>query len=223
MRSTITIIALSVAALACATDATAPPVDRPAFAKGGPADPTATWLLPLDTSGLAFRSDGQSGSSGYSVYANGACGVVAKIFATTAASNSGDATITLDPPKGRTGCGRTITLRYPDGGTESVRTFANLRQLQSTTSRIEIGQTVLRTFAINPGVLANNPSRCGRLVYGPNGSVAVGSDSVQVTRLDARTWQVETRPGLGTAWCESLDQLYDMPVSFVIVASYDLP
>lgn len=229
MRTTTVLLATALtalAALACDADPMDTESNRPAYAKGGPAgetDPTATWLVPLDTTGLALQSDGAFGGNGYSSYASGVCGVTAKIFATTAASNSGDATLNMDAPKGKNGCDRKITLRYPDGQTETLRSFANLRKLQNTTSRIAIGETVLRTLGISPGALSNNPSRCGRLVFGPNGSVALGTDSVQVTRIDEQTWHVDTRPGLSQAWCENRNELYEMPLSFVIVASYPLP
>ena len=97
---------------------------------GGPTDPTATWKIPLADAGLGFASDGQYGDGTYSVYADGVCGVSAKIFATTAASNSGDATIQVAKAKN---CTRRFTLHYPDAFTETVLSFNNLLQLQNST------------------------------------------------------------------------------------------
>lgn len=188
-------------------------------------DPTATWMIPLEDNQLSFRSDRAYSSNGMSVYANGVCGVTARIFATTAASNSGDATISMDQPKGKNRCGRLVTLVYPDGHPpESLRTFANLRKLQSSGSSIPVGHAELRTFAISPGGLSNNPSRCGRLLFGEgdqgNGA---GSDRVLVTRVDYRTWRVQSDPESSRlAWCESTGDLFVMSVDFTIVASRDL-
>jgi len=57
--------------------------------------------------------------------------------------------------------GRRVTVRYPDGFTETLPSFNNVRRVQNTKSVILVGSTVERTLAINPGTLANNPSRCG--------------------------------------------------------------
>jgi hypothetical protein len=176
------------------------------------ADPTATWTFPAVETGHGFASDGQGG------YANGVCGVSTRIFATTAGSNSGDATI--QTAKGK--CIRRFTLRYPDASTESVLSFNNLLQLQNTTYSIPIGSTVKRRLIVNPGAIANNPSRCGRLLFGPNGAVGVGSDSLNVTRVDASTWQVQSA-GSQLAFCEDLGLLYVMPVDFTVTSSVPLP
>lgn len=215
--------------IGCMAEPTASDLDTALLSKGkggggssGPSDPTATWLIP-DNGGLSFRSDGQYSADGISTYANGVCGVSAKIFATTEYSHSGDATINMDAPK--RGCGRRVTLVYPDNFTETVRTFGNLRVLQNTTTIIPVGATVKRTLAISPGNLSNNPSRCDGLLFGQGGQGnGVGSDSVLVTRLDGRTWRVFSDPAsTRLAWCKKLDQLLEMTVDFTIVASEDLP
>jgi hypothetical protein len=176
-------------------------------------DPTATWTVPAPDGVLGLASDGQG------AYANGTCGVTAKIFATTAGSNSGDATIQTAKTKS---CTRRFTLRYPDATTESVLSFNNLLQLQNTTYSIPIGSTVKRRLILNPGAIANNPSRCGRLLFGPNGAVGVGSDSVNVTRTSASSWQVQSA-GSNLALCEATGALYAMPVSFTVTSSVPLP
>ena len=193
--------------------------------RGGPVDPTDTWKIPLADASLAVRSDHSYSDGTYSSYASGVCNVSGTIFATNAASNSGDATIqTSNATKGK--CGRQFTLVYPDGFIETLISFNNLNDLENTTYSIPVGTTVNRRLVVNPGVLANNPSRCGRLFFGvgPLGEKGIGSDSVSVTRLDASTWQVQSQAAPNDrALCESNGQLYEMPVTFVVVSSYPLP
>jgi hypothetical protein len=211
-RSNLLMAALLLVA-ACGEEAPTSPssIDLPpASAKAS--DPTATWTVPAPDGVLGLASDGQG------PYANGVCGVSAKIFATPAGSNSGDATI--QTAKG--GCSRRFTLRYPDASTESVLSFNNLLQLQNTTYSIPIGSTVKRRLILNPGAIASNPSRCGRLLFGPNGAVGAGSDSVNVTRLNASSWQVASA-GSNLALCEATGALYAMPVSFTVTSSVPLP
>jgi hypothetical protein len=206
---------------ACSESSTPPSTDRPAL-RPGPADPTATWLIPLDDVGLALRSDGNATYSvgTNSVYANGVCGVSTRIFATPAGSNSGDATLQTGKAKN---CSRQFILRYPDAVTESVLSFNNLNILQNTGYSIPVGTTVKRRLIIAPGALQNNPSRCGRVLFGPNGAVSPGSDSLNVTRMDTQTWRVQSHPDSNLAYCENTGELYAMPVNFVIVSSAALP
>ncbi len=218
----LSLIALLAALAACADQSTAPTAPlgtgpRAAAKPGGTTDPTATFTFP--NSGFSLLGDGLYLTGGNSVYANGVCGVSTRIFATTAGSNSGDATIQTSKAKN---CQRRFTLRYPDAVTEVVPSFNNLLQLQNTTFSIAIGATVKRRLIVNPGAIANNPSRCGRLLFGPNGAVGAGSDSVNVSRTDASTWQVQSA-GSHLAYCEANDSLYAMPVSFVVVSSEPLP
>jgi len=188
--------------------------------------PTDTWRLPLDTAGLAFRSDGQYSDGTHSVYANGICNVTGSIFngSDGGSNDSGDATIqTSSPSKAK--CGRVFTLAYPDGFTETLASFGNLHQLENTSFRISIGATALRRLTINPGDVINKRSpRCSKLQFGefPNGGF--GSDSVAVTRIDASTWRVQSQAWPDDfAYCETNGQLYHMQVSFLIVASRSLP
>ena len=125
------------------------------------------------------------------------------------------------PRKGK--CTRRFTLRYPDGVTEAVPSFNNLLRLQNTSYSIPIGTTVKRRLIVSPAAISNNPSRCGRLLFGPNGTVSVGSDSVNVTRVDASTWQVASAGSNNLATCEATGELYAMPVSFTVTSSYPLP
>lgn len=184
---------------------------------------TATWKIPLVDGGLALRSDGVASDGVYSTYSNGQCGVGTTIIV----GGSGDATV--NTTKGK--CVRKFKLAYPDGSSELVQSFNNLNQLEDTTFAIPVGATLERRFVINPGVWTNN-SRCDRIsfgLWGPNSTLGVGSDSVLVQRVDARTWHVYSKPDDpdGTphdvAMCEKTGELLRMPVDFVIVASADLP
>ena len=165
----LTLISL-VAGLAACADPSTSPVGLDA--SGGHAaakpptvtDPTATWTIPAPERGARVRQR-RPGSP----IPTAAC-VTTRIFATTAGSNSGDATI--QTAKSRN-CTRRFTLRYSaaPGDTEVVPSFNNLLGLQSTTSVIHIGSPVLRRLIVNPGAIANNPSRCGRVIFGANGPV----------------------------------------------------
>ena len=215
------------AAVACGDQSTSPsPVATPSIreSRGGPVDPLDTWKIPLADAGLALRSDHAYGDGTYSSYTSGVCNVSGTIFATTAASNSGDATIqTSSPTKGK--CGRQFTIVYPDGFSETLASFNNLNLLENTSYSIPVGATVMRRLVVNPGVLANNQSRCGRLFFGvgPLGDKGIGSDSVSVTRLDASTWRVQSQAApYDRALCETDGRLYEMPVSFIIASSYPL-
>lgn len=211
----------------CSSDSSMPTGLEPSFSRGTSTttDPTATWMLPLADAGLALASDGQYSDGTYSVYANGVCGVSATIFATTQKSNTGDAVIQTNSSTRGKSCGRTFTLRYPDGFSETVPSFNNLRALQNTTTIIPVGATVKRLLILNPGALVTG-SRCDRLLFGvgDNPDNGAGSDSVLVTRETARQWHVQSDPQSSElAWCQKTGELFTMPVDFVIVASYDLP
>ncbi len=182
-----------------------------------------TWKLPLADAGLSFKSDRQHSDGTYSVYAAGVCNVTGLIFTGEDGStnNSGDATIqTSAATHGK--CGRLFTIAYPDGVTETLISFANLNQLENTNFAIPIGTTAARRLVINPGVLASHPTRCGRVIFGvgPLGDVGIGSDSVLVTRIDASTWQVQSKAAPNDlALCENNGQLYHMRVSFLAASS----
>jgi hypothetical protein len=192
------------------------------FVTSAPApDPTVTWKLPLNDGALAFRSDRQSADGTYSSYANGACGVTTWIEMSTSDPFPGDAHVSLASAK--KGCGRTLTLVYPDGVKETAIGNSNLRKLESRDTVIAVGATEKRTLAINLG--SPGSTRCGRVLFGEGSAGAgVGSDSVLVTRLDARTWHVQSNTGHTLALCENTNVLYSMPVDFMLVADRtDLP
>ena len=153
-RCVLLLTAVVLASAGCAGDNSTPTAPETAqFGHGKPSvetDPAATWYLPVGDGTLAFRSDGsdqvtitlpgETTSSTYSRYGDGVCGVTGTIYATTSASNTADATLTTDQ-NGKKGCARTFTLAYPTGS-ESFRSFNNLRELQSSTFLIPAGQTV---------------------------------------------------------------------------------
>ena len=229
MQRLIIVSFAGVAALAaCATDnptalRSLSSADASASRSTSVSDPTATWKLPINTTGLSFKSDGQYSDGTYSSYANGVCNVSATIFATTAGSNSGDATISTGTAKGGK-CLRTFVLSYPDGFSETVRSFNNLNELENTTYAIPIGATVARRLVLNPGQLQSG-TRCGKLVFGASATGAgTGSDSVMVTRVDGTTWHVQSQASPSQyAYCGNTGQLFEMPVNFVVVASRALP
>jgi len=184
-------------------------------------------MLPLDDAVLALRSDRQYSDGTYSVYADGVCNVTAKIFATTQYYISGDATLDMNGSGSgkRTTCLRRVTLIYPDGISETIPVFSNLREVENTTYSIPVGATVKRQLHIGSGSSAD-PSRCDALPfgYGEVSGLGVGSDSVLVTRINASTWHVVSQPSPHNfAYCKSNQQLYAMPVDFVVVSSSPLP
>jgi hypothetical protein len=227
-RSHLFVLPLAALAVAGCADKLTSPSSAPPLtvsqSRSTVVDPAATWKIPLADAGLALRSDHAYSDGTYSVYANGVCNVSSKIFATTAASNSGDATLqTSATTKGK--CGRTISLFYPDGVAENLPTFANLNALDNTAFSIPVGTTVARRLVINPGVVNVHATRCGKLFFGvgPLGEQGIGSDSVLVTRVDASSWQVQSKAAPNDrALCENNGLIYEMPVSFTIVSSFPL-
>jgi len=213
---------------ACAGDDSSSDLLAPQFAKpAGPSDPVTSWLIPLDATGLAFSSDGNYAAGGYSVYQNGVCGVSSKIFATTAASNSGDAIMQTDNPSNRdrkcSSYPRKVTLTYPDASSESVTLFANLHEIQNTSYSIPVGTTVTRKLNLSSSTSA---SRCGVIKFRgvDNEGNLLGADEVLVTRVDASTWDVATQPApLDRGYCTNTGELIAMPLSFRIVSATPLP
>ena len=190
-------------------------------------NPTDTWKVPLNASGLAFRSDGRYSDGTYSVYADGVCNVTGTMnYVYQNPDYAGDMLVNTGIGGGK--CSRKFTFVFPDGYTETIGTYANLRGIESATPPFSmlIGQTVARQLHLEGQVLASVSSRCGGLVfgYGALGNVGNGSDSVLVTRVDASTWHVFSQPPPhNLAFCRASGQLYAMPVDFVVVSSRALP
>ena len=185
-------------------------------AKTAIADPTATFEFPLDDAGLSVRGDHlyPDPTATYATYADGVCGVGTHIFATTTASNSGDATLQTAASQDRKCAAfpRKLTLMYASGDAESVSVFANVHELQSSSVFIPIGHTEKRFFGMSG-------TRCDRVQWGSS----AGGDSVLVTRQDASTWLVQTQAAPNDrAYCTATGVTYHMPLRFVIVSSRPL-
>jgi len=191
-----------------------------------PPDTLTEWLLP--TTGYAMLGDAIPlyTVGGVSRYRNLECGVSSKVFATS----TGDGTMQTNNPNFRDrSCAsypRKVTLKYtrldgPADGSETIEFFANVDNIKGMVP----GTTVTREMGINP----TQATRCDalRFTYDRAG-VVMGGDSVQVTRVDANTWTVTSRPddvdpvtGQTTihhdkAYCTTDGKLYHMPVYFQI-------
>jgi hypothetical protein len=216
----------AILALACADDTPVTgPVTPPLLAKKPPqtSNPTISWALPLDDGALAVRSDGEFAASGESFYRHGECGVEGTL---NFISGSGAATLQTDGGRRVRNCAwpRQLVITYPDDGAiESAAFFANLNALQSNTASIPVGTTVRRSLNIN---LSLSSSRCDVLRYASiyQDTQVIDADSVDVTRIDARTWEVASQPYPNDrAWCTTNGESYHMPVRFRVIASQDLP
>jgi hypothetical protein len=197
---------------------------EPMLAKppAGPADPTAAFWFPLDDATLGLRSDHQFASGTSSVYAQGVCGVNSKIFATEGASNSGDAIMhTNNPRSSDRKCAlwpRTVTIEYAPGDVESSTVFINVREIANTTYQIPVGTTVRRALLIGE-------TRCDGLRFiAATDGIETGADSVNVTRVDASTWLVQTAPSPDNkAYCRATGALYNIAARFTVVSTAPLP
>jgi len=185
-------------------------------------DPTTTWYFPLDDGLLSIQSDHSYSDGTSSVYANGECNVSTTIFATTSTS-SGDAIMSTNYSRSK--CARRFRINYPDGVSELLPVFSNLRGIENTKYSIPIGATVRRQLHFGSD-FSNVSSRCVGLVwgYGVANDIASGSDSVLVTRIDASTWHVASQPPPNNhAWCKATGELFPMSIEFTVVSSRPLP
>lgn len=173
-------------------------------------DPASTWTFP--TTGVSVRGDGKYADGTLSVYAHAVCGVTGRLFY----GGSGDATLTLGADRRCASAPRRLTLTYDDGVVETTGsgTFLNLHDVQNAAVRIPIGSTV-------PGFLAiHYTPRCDALQFGKDAN----SDAVLVTRVDARTWRVESQAAPNDrAYCTTTGRAYRMPVRLTVTSSRDLP
>jgi hypothetical protein len=185
---------------------------------------TANWLLPLDASALSLRSDGQFSDGTYSTYADGVCSFESTLYFT----GSGDNTMSMRYPKRRV-CGRTFTLVFPDGYSETLAFSGGVQVLDNLSYAIPVGTTVRRHMRLgSSNTTLGNPAagRCSAgLVFGEGGAnPALGSDSVSVTRIDASTWEVASQaPPNDHAFCVDNGALYEMQLRFRIVTARALP
>ena len=220
---------------------------EPLFAKPGSGttetDPTAAFYIPTSQGNLGLWGDGLfaslDGYTGTSRYGERDCGVNSKIFATTEASNSGDAIMHTSnnrySDKKCTDYPRKANISYANpvdglnpGGSQNIEVFMNVNRIHNTTYHIPIGTTVKRALLIDP----NTTGRCEQVRFRDPlaDGTSTGADSVYVTRLDAQTWKVETRDTTvdgvtvkrDKAYCTTDKKLYHIPVSFHIRASRPL-
>jgi hypothetical protein len=186
-------------------------------------DPAATFLFPMADGGLSVKSDRLYVTGEYSAYANGVCGVNAKIFAGPTASNSGDAIMHTNNARfADRKCPRyprTLTLVYPDGATETSAVFINVRQIANTEYSIPMNTTVTRSFALNLG------TRCGKLLFsGEQQGVPINGDSVFVTRVASDAWRVRTQPDPNNlAYCTATGESFKLSLDFTVVSNRPLP
>ena len=200
--------------------------DGVAFSTVASSNPSSTWEIPLADAGLSVKSDHKypDATGTYSAYAPGVCSFTSTMFTT----GSGDDTFGFNYPK-QGKCGRTWAVTYSDGFTETLAYGGGLQVLENEGYSIPIGASALRhfRFAATAGASGNPVAgRCSQgLVFGPNGNnPALGSDSVMVTRVDARTWDVHSQPSpYDHAYCIDNGMLYEMQVAFRVIASQDLP
>lgn len=245
MRHALIPIAASACLLAgCQSDVTSPQnpdaPSAPAFGKSTTTNATATWKLPLNTSGLGLISDGQYQDGTNSVYDDGVCGVTTRIFNTTD-SGSGDATLQTNNPLAKArGCAqypRKMSIVYPlgdpylSGETETMAVFLNVRNIANSTTVIPIGYAnrVQRQFAVNP----SQSTRCDAWRWSSN----LSGDDVWVERVDVRTYHVYTKDrdpdpdlaeaaaaaGENKAICTTTGLPHHLSVDFLIVSKQDLP
>jgi hypothetical protein len=187
-------------------------------------DPSATFLYPLGDATLSIQSDGLFSNGTYSVYANGVCGVNARIYATAAASNSGDLTYGTFVPRTKDNtCAaypRRIRVRYPDGFSELTYTSTNVQRVENTTVQIPVGATVKRQLNVGTG----ESVRCDGIRWGANTGSSVVGDSVLVTRTALDTWHVQTQPAPNNRGvCMPSGPAYNLSVDFWVISARPLP
>ena len=191
-------------------------------------DPSVQVQFPLDDAALGLRSDHIPTyvQGNVSVYADAVCGVHALMFYT----NGGDVTMqTNDSKFGDRHCpdyprklgivlrddaGNVVT-QYSSGG------IINTRSVEATTNQIPIGSMSARSL------IWGVDSRCNSLRWTlvlADQVTPTGANQVNVTRVDARTWHVQTQPYPNDkALCLNDNHLYHVPVDFTIVADRPMP
>jgi hypothetical protein len=215
--------------------------------RGKPVDPIAPTLYISNDPSYTLRGDAvssyiESGSSafaGMSRYADGECGVSAKLFA--GPGGSGDLVMGSDMTVNRKcrdyprGVRVTYALINGDGSltlqaSTVVSTFFNLAQIEQTDPDghvlyyIPIGTTASRGMNIQ-----DDNGRCITLRHRTvlRDGTFVGGDEMQVTRTAPDTWIAQTQPDetdavTGStihhdkAWCEATGQIYHLPMMFII-------
>lgn len=185
-------------------------------------NPNSSLAFPLDAAALAFRSDGAFAAAGQSFYRNGECGATGVIFF---GSGSGDNVNTTDGSRRDRSCAawpRRITVVYPDGLQQTAPFRLNLLALQTTTRFIPAGTMERRGLNF---VLEHASARCDVLRYAAiyQQTIPIAADSLNVTRIDARTWEVASQPYPNDrAYCTTTGESFHMPIRMRVTASRDL-
>lgn len=185
---------------------------------GGTTTPVHHWKFPTADAALGLRSDGipayVSTDGAYNVYKDGVCGVHATFQA------GGDATMQTNNAKfANRKCPdypRKIQLVYPaddremGGKTEEMEAFFNLNDAR------DIQGTVERGFNLNP----SQTTRCDRWMWRSQmrDGTPVPGDNVVVTRIDANTLHVKTKPWPDNrAVCSTTGTSHHLSVDLLIV------
>lgn len=204
-----------------------------------PPNPTTSFKIPVASSGLGLVSDNRllDATGGFSVYESGVCAVAGQLFV---GPGSGDATIqTNNPTRKSSLCqtGRTMTVvypvgdpAYPQGGSETMLVFMNIRNISNATTIIQPGYAnrVLRNLALNP----SQKERCDAWRWSDENAAG---DKVWVERMDSITYHVYTRDrdpdpaaavvaaGTNKALCTTTGQYHNLPADFYVVVSEPQP
>jgi hypothetical protein len=184
-------------------------------------DAAATFLFPLDATGVNVTGDGAFTDGVNTVYTDGVCGVWAPFFV----SGSGDATYSTNSPKSKdlrcASWPRRIRLTFPDGFSEMTYTGTNLRQIEKATFIIPIGATVKRALHMGTG----ESTRCTGIVWSSDEyGTPLGGDSVLVTRTAEDTWHVQSQPFPNNrVHCKPSGTVYNMAIDFTVRSSRPLP
>lgn len=230
-----TVLATLLLAAGCSESSSPIQPGEPLYAKptgeGGTSNPNTRWRLPLDGAGLGLVSDGREQENGFSKYEHGVCGVTGTIFVGT---GSGDATLQTNNPRAKdTKCvARKMTVVYPvgdpvypNGGTETMLVFLNLRNILNNTTDMDVGKPELRILSLNP----TQTERCDawRWSNETHNNVTHTGDKVWVARLadvnGKRRYHVYTQDrgptavaGANRATCTTTLQNHHLSVDFYI-------
>jgi hypothetical protein len=226
------IVALAIAAACAAGDnaATLVAPRGPAFSKSAPVnpDPSVQIQFPLNDAALGFKSDHIATYvvGNVSVYADAVCGVHALMFAT----NGGDVTMqTNDSKYSDRHCPdypRKLGIVLRDDAGNIVTQFSiagamNQRSVEDLTAPMAIGSTIARGLVFGSDPLCNSLRWA---IFQADGVTPIGADRVNVTRVDASTWHVQSQPYPNDkVLCVGNNTLYHAPVDFTIVAARPMP
>lgn len=174
---------------------------------------SATYNIPA--TGYSFTSWGNAD------YADGVCGVLARVF--YLAPNYLDGNMQLDNPRSKDrSCGTSPRKRittYPATSSrpqvaDTATGDMNIKLMGTVT--LDSG-TVQRPMNI---AIAGSGTYCTRLAFGNDFGTPLGATKTNVTRLNATQWRVESLPGGSTAACVrpngEVELIYPFIMSFTV-------